>query len=49
MFDIQFRPCLLKDVTHVQQLVNNLFKVYPAEDGLKPNIVRTYNEFMRFP
>ena len=37
------------DLTAIQHLVNNLFELYPAEDGLKPNITRTYNEFMRFP
>jgi hypothetical protein len=49
MLDIQFRSCLLEDVANIQRLVDELFRVYPPEDGLKPNISRTYNEFMRFP
>jgi len=49
MFEIQFRSCLLRDVPYIQRLVDDLFKSYPAEDGLRPNISRTYSEFMRFP
>jgi hypothetical protein len=49
MLDIHFRTCLLKDVANVQRLVDDLFEAYPPEDGLSPTIIRTYNEFMRFP
>jgi len=49
MLDVQFRSCLSKDVADVQKLVDDLFNAYPAEEGLKPKIARTFNEFMRFP
>ncbi len=49
MLNIQFRSSSLSDLLDVQKLVDNLFEAYPPEDGFKPNIGRTYNEFMRFP
>jgi hypothetical protein len=49
MLDIQFRSCLKSDLVDIQLLVDNLFLTYPPEDGFRPNIGRTYNEFMRFP
>ncbi len=49
MLDIQFRSCALSDITDVQRLVDDLFDTYPPEDGFRPNIGRTHNEFMRFP
>ena len=49
MFDIQFRSCQSRDVADVQRLVDNLFEAYPPEDGFRPNISRTCNEFSRFP
>ena len=49
MLDIHFRPCLSSDIDTVQQFVNDLFKSYPPEEGLSPNIARTFSEFARCP
>ncbi len=49
MLDVQFRSCVSSDVADVQRLVDNLYESYPAENGFRPNITRTYNEFSRFP
>lgn len=49
MLDIKFRSCESTDLSHIQKLVNDLFDLYPAEEGFRPDIKRTYTEFMRFP
>jgi len=49
MLDVHFRSCRYEDIEDIQVLVNDLFKTYPAEDGVGPNIRRTFAEFSRFP
>lgn len=49
MLDIIFRPCRPNDIDIVQQLVDDLFKTYPPEEGRRPSIARTFSEFTRRP
>jgi len=49
MLDLCFRPFRSTDAESVQQLVDGLLNAYSAEKLVKPNIVRTFAEFTRYP
>ncbi len=49
MLDVRFRSCRHDDIENIQLLVDELFETYPAEEGLKPCLRKTFAEFSRFP